>query len=478
MFIPMYIPMAVSPSASPADYTNIHSVAVISALGGKLRMQSHNFLGTKEKDLDISSWNIDGEIEARLRQYLSDRFTFKDVPYDRAALAGIPNGRWDNFFSKFPDFLKSLPRDAVDAYIVVRPDLGAYAPGIEGLGLENGGAFSDITPVVWANYDIDIVDAHTGKVIGQAYSQVRLRDNTPPSFVGLYASDALKVGGDFQITDTQKNILHETVSTALNLSIIETLRALKTGVDLPQAGARRLTPIPPDKNPYKDYKNVAVISALGDDIQLDHMGGTVFSESNYRVPEPDWHIDEHIEKRATDALAQHFTVVKADVDRTALSRATIWDDDGKLAPSFPGLPGDPKVDLFVLFLNLNERMAGVHFTKGLGLFNHTPITEEPNSTSVFAHFAVVTVDAKTMKFVSARAGIVGPEYPTPEPRKDMNNAIWPKSPPAMSAEQSGQIHDGLITILDASIDETLLQLALLGVFPTASQPLPDQAAQQ
>src|SRR5205814_2231817 len=87
VFIPIVIPIPVQvPSAQTGGYDKIHNVAVISAIGTKLALKNHRFFGDRSFPLDISAWKVDDAVDAMMRQYLGGRFTFKDVPFDRAAL--------------------------------------------------------------------------------------------------------------------------------------------------------------------------------------------------------------------------------------------------------------------------------------------------------------------------------------------------------------------------------------------------------
>jgi hypothetical protein len=284
IFVPIYVPPPTVPGATAADYRNIHTVAVISALGQKLTLRNYHFIGPKEHQQDITSWKLDEDVEAQLKKYLAGRFAFKDVAYDRAALAAIPNGKWDGMSSKFTGFMKTVSADGVDAFLVVRPDLGFEAPGVEGIGLENGGAFGDMTPVLWENYEIDIVDAHNGKVIGSAYSRVRLRDKTPASFVGLFVSSRLRVDDNSSLDAVQDRILRGDVFYLLHISMMETLRDLDMGIDLPPPGSRLFAPFPEGKDPYRSFKSAAIISGIGEQLDLEHIGGTILSRDSYAVP--------------------------------------------------------------------------------------------------------------------------------------------------------------------------------------------------
>jgi hypothetical protein len=171
IFIPIITPAypQAFPQAQTADYQKIHTVAVISAIGDHISMHGASFWSSKTRNLDLSGWNLDDEIQAQLKKQLSARFSFKEVPFDRAALAKIPNGPLVNYLSGFSGFLQTLPQTDVDAYLIVRRDLEYHMPSIEGLGLEG----LENASVLWANYEIDLVDAQSRKLIAKAYSRVR-----------------------------------------------------------------------------------------------------------------------------------------------------------------------------------------------------------------------------------------------------------------------------------------------------------------
>ena len=152
------------PNARPA-IANIHSVAIISAIGQTMTLGRAGWLA-KHKVITIADWKIDELVDATLRRYLAGRFTFVNVPHDSAALQAIPNGTTDVSVKAMHDYLAALPAQDADAFIVVRPDGEGAAP-TPGLSLDNDGS-STSRPSLNANYEIDIVDAKTWKVIAHA----------------------------------------------------------------------------------------------------------------------------------------------------------------------------------------------------------------------------------------------------------------------------------------------------------------------
>lgn len=226
VFIPVYIPIPVQvPDVRTGGCNDIHNVAVLSAIGTGPALRNNHILGPKRSGMDISSWRVDDLVNSMMRQYLGNRFAFRDVPFDRVALSDIPNGPWNNSTGAVQKYLGKLDNAGLDAFILIRPDLEYQAPGSSDLALEDGNGISDTLPVLWANYEIDIVDAHNYSVVARAYSRVSLRESEPDSFAGLIADQSLKLDDTFSMTDTQRNTLHLYVTKLITASVIESLRS-------------------------------------------------------------------------------------------------------------------------------------------------------------------------------------------------------------------------------------------------------------
>lgn len=475
VFVPIYIPGGAAPmhmGAQTGDYSRIHTVAVVSALGTNLTLTNDAFMGPVSRSVNVDDWKVDDELTGLVRGYLGSRFTVKDIAYDHAALAAIPNGRMDTSTSAVTDYLRKLPADGVDAFIVVRPDLNYKSPGVIGLALENGSSMTGSRPVVWANYEMDIVDARTLTVLGHAYSRVRLREGEPDSYSGLIADKFLVLKDDEALDAKKRDLLHAYVSRLLNASAIETLRALQIGVALPEAGARTLVAIPADKDPWAKYSTVAVYSAVGGTLDCEHLGGTIFSTSSAKLPEPGWNMDALVERETKAALSKRFKIVDAAADRSALAGATLQDASGKVAPAFPGLTAGG-ADLYVVVVKTKVPVFTRFDGEGFGVWNHTPLG--PEDTKVFAHYAVAVLDGHTLKLLGARTAVTSPDHTDAHPVAVVANSLWPGDPPAVTPEQAAKIHDALNGLVVDTIPETLLRLALTGQM-SSGQPPPAPSA--
>jgi hypothetical protein len=238
VYVPMIVPSPPArPGSAAGDYSKFHDVAIISAVGENLTIHSNGFIGGTKK-IDISNWKMDDEMSASIQQNLKGQFQFKTVAYDRARLAAIPNGPWNSPQNGLSAFLATVPNDGVDAFIVVRPDLVRNAPGYPGLAFQNGEAFHSSTLWLWANYEIDIVDAKTRSVIGEAYSQLDLGGHV--EFAGISTRDpGLKLDDDaLNATDEQLAKIHTLLSALMAASATATLHALNLPPTPTTAGAQ------------------------------------------------------------------------------------------------------------------------------------------------------------------------------------------------------------------------------------------------
>ncbi|HEX4534077.1 MAG TPA: hypothetical protein VH000_07590, partial [Rhizomicrobium sp.] len=404
VMIPMIVPVQAYMPTQTGNYSAIHTVAIISGIGQSMTIQNNHFFSPKSKDIGIAGWKIDDEASALIQHYLGTRFEFKDIAYDRAALARIPNGPMDNILSGFQGYVRALPNPGVDAYVVVRPDLEENAPGLAGLSLVTNG--DDGLPVVWANYEIDIINARTFGTIARTYSRVRLRKGEPAAFAGIVTGPELKTGDDLALTAAQSDLLQKVVSKTVELSMIETLRALNLGVPLPDSGARTLVPIPPGKTPYPSIKSVAIISAVGDQLSFIHRGA-MFARGAYALPIAQWGMDQLVSDAVRAALTPALTVKPESFDQQTVYGASLLNTDGKLEPSFPGLKPAQDVDAYLVILKFPRPMGMLNVPcPGLGLWNQTGINLE--ETDLYAHYAIALIDARTLKVIAAHAATMPP----------------------------------------------------------------------
>jgi len=110
-------------SADNVEYANIHSVAVISAMGDTVDM---NTWTTSSSDLYRfrTDWNVDAQIVGEVTNALSGHFVVRTLSTDPEQLSKIiSTTRTEDYDDVVKQFLRSLPRsNGVDAYVIVLPD--------------------------------------------------------------------------------------------------------------------------------------------------------------------------------------------------------------------------------------------------------------------------------------------------------------------------------------------------------------------
>ena len=259
-------------------------------------------------------------------------------------MAKIPNGALNPSEGALRTYLQALPHDGIDAFVVVRASLRYDVPGKSGLALET----DNNIPVLWANYDIEIMDTTSFAMIGKAYSRVALRAGEQVGFAAVVASQAVLPDKDYNHTPEQMEVLRSIFGRLLSMSLVETLRVLELGIALPDVGDRLIVPMAQGENPFTNLKTVAIVSGLGDEFELRYFG-SVFSkgESSTTV---DWQVDKLVEEHARGLLAKRFQILDVPVDRTALVSARVLGPDNKLRESISELPSGQPVDAYIVFL--------------------------------------------------------------------------------------------------------------------------------
>jgi hypothetical protein len=155
-------------AASGDEYANIHTVAVISALGDSLTLEGVGLLGQTNQSVSIAGWGIDSWITAEISKRLSRRFTVLSFPVNTTSIAKCDG---------LEQCAGMLPHtDAVDAYVVV---LKQWAVGssrdFHGIGIWHPPAIGRSTSMVHVVYGIAVVAARTGEIID--HGKARLPDS-------------------------------------------------------------------------------------------------------------------------------------------------------------------------------------------------------------------------------------------------------------------------------------------------------------
>jgi len=441
--------------AVTGDYSNIHTIAILSSIGTQLTLGSVGLFST-HTDIDISGWgwNLDDWSTSNVRGYLGSRFTVKDVSYDRAGLARIPNGHFDTSSAKaLHDYLGRLNAGGVDAFVIVRSDAEGSSRPTPGLSInvENG------RTVEVANYEIDVVDAKTGNIIAHSISRMAFREKAPADYAAIFGPQDLALSSKDTPSDAQRAKMKLEFTKLLTVSLLETVRSLNFGVTLPGVGGREVVPMPADKAAAIKGKTVAVVSAIGDTFSIAERATFGGVSSAVYFPIPLWQIDAHVEATMRDALSKRLKIKDLTVNRDAVYKARINFAPGATNGPIPGLPTAQDIDLYVVILK-HAPAESSPVCMGLGIFaNHGWLA---TSASDYACYDFVLVDPKTAKPVTAVVGTLSPKWPMALPMEVIDGALAPKPPAGLTPDQSDKLQAKMIAYLDDSIPEMMLRFGL------------------
>ena len=428
------------PSADTGDYRDIHRIAVISALESNFRMRSRQGDDKILADVDVAAWKIDELVAATLRKYLAGRFELVDADLDRAGLLAVPEFMRE---SRTLELLKKQPIADVDAYVIVRP-VGDPAPEPGGIGLhagKNGVALC-------ANYEIDVIDAHRWSFLGKAVSRMQTHAGTPAMFACYAESPSVLMDMIRGPSDDTLDDLGRQLRALVPRSLVETLRALELGIALPPPGDHSIAP-PDNAVDTEGIASVAVISAIGGSFAFASPHDMLHEEELVETPIADWGLDAEVERIAGTALSRKFTVKAAELDRAALARVVLRE---RTRPKIEGLPPSADVDAYVLIVKAQREGTG---SSGAGLWNQDWMGR---STYAYVNYAVMLVDARTLKVLKAALPVMGPDSGIAFPLLRVDGKLWPDG--AKDHAAADKAHATISALIAGSVPETLYQMGL------------------
>lgn len=206
------------------EYANIHSVAIVSALGNVVDMQTQ---GTRF-DYDDYKLHTDWDLDAFIRDYITKalqvRFTIKDSNIDPQTFSNIESRLLHTVRSQIGDRLRAMQnRPDVDAIIVVFPanleSTGYVSPG---LAASHSSSFLNRNGAVTvaATYRIGVYDAKTGELIdyGDAqYLGLWNKYGGPPPIENCPSS--MWSPSEDQLSDDQRNRIRQEFQSLLTHSL-------------------------------------------------------------------------------------------------------------------------------------------------------------------------------------------------------------------------------------------------------------------
>lgn len=210
----------------------VHSVAIIAALGNQAKYQRVGFMvfGNESGAIDVSNWGLDDLVVREMTAALKDTYTVKPADYDHTAFATANVG--GAYFSSMPtlyDLIVNRPdRALVDAYVIVvrggfQDVIGGTNQPLVGLGMYRHPLLTRHVVADYAIFDVYVVDAYTCKAI--ATKKLMLgedqSDNVIPPIRQTGESDFPENYAD--LTDTQRADLRDTAVQLIKASIRPTL---------------------------------------------------------------------------------------------------------------------------------------------------------------------------------------------------------------------------------------------------------------
>jgi hypothetical protein len=438
------------PSARTGSYEKIHKVGIVSLLGTSIGIRDRR---GKDSSVDASSWHVDDAIGALVRKYLGSRFEFVDVEQTAGPLRNMPQvvGRESRTLA----YLKSVPNPGVDAYLVIRPEENPMSSpdGIALTAVEGG-------MLLWTNFEITVVDTRSFKSIGRAFARVQTRENQEPLFA-ITGIAGLTVGAPLALGATDASRVQIHLNELLPVAVLETIRALKFDVPLPPIGDHSISQ-PALAAKMAHIRSVAVVSVVGDRLRLISGGHALTGKGTAGLPIAAWGIDEQVEATAREVLSRHYAIKQVSVDRKALSDFTVIPTVS--IGEIPGLQTSTEVDAYVLIVKASRAQTPF---PDLGILHWTPMLSE-ETTTVYANYAILVVDARTLDLIAVRIAVPPPRKLCGEPRMPafdvpsclIDNKLAPTPDGQISEAAQEEVRTRMSDLLAKSVPETLFRLGL------------------
>jgi hypothetical protein len=153
----------------------VKTVGIISAVGDQFTFAKSGLIGPDSggRSLPIPSWGLDDLIVQQATAALGGRFQVQPVTYDRAAFAAVRESPIKpvalvrgNPFKKLVETEVSPP--GLDAYVVItkaKANFGSGSRKIEGVGLITNSTLMESYSIVYALYEIRVIDGKSFDVI-------------------------------------------------------------------------------------------------------------------------------------------------------------------------------------------------------------------------------------------------------------------------------------------------------------------------
>lgn len=216
-------------------------------------------------------------------------------------------------------------------------------------------------------------------------------------------------------------------------------------------------------------KTIGLVSALGDEVRLQHVGLTVFSNDLHST-KLDWQLDRHVLDRLAQHIGTRYQVRPVSYDKAPLLKAStkewIHTDRPTLAEALRATVPAGVVDAFVVVVptymgdtayGTNQHVYGVGaYTRG--------VFSERSRANAFAAYRIALIDGKTFTSLADTAALIpstgrwiGEDVPfRPIPSAGLKNRL-----DDMRREDLATLRDAVVGLLDASIPYTLKKMKLI-----------------
>lgn len=232
--------------------------------------------------------------------------------------------------------------------------------------------------------------------------------------------------------------------------------------------------VPPEK--LTSIKNVGVISLMGDELNLTHIGFTVFGNSDSSHSIEDWGIDQHVASVIGDTLRKNgsYAVKEVNYDYSALAK--VYTDKVYSPLNFKLIENELRAlaqsHAIDTFLVITERRLedpigkrSVYY-EGMGLYS-MGIGETLVKVAPYIWYSLTVVDGKTAQPIADIAGLMTrkrPEFLEPGysvPYEEVEHSWWNEDFNAMSKSQQQQLEEKLKQLLNESLPYTLQDAKLI-----------------
>lgn len=208
---------------------------------------------------------------------------------------------------------------------------------------------------------------------------------------------------------------------------------------------------------YANVHTVAVISVLGNQMDMQTSGITVFGNDDYKL-NLDLGLDAQIVQQATAALQPQFTV--KDVDPAPFAGMALGTFG--LPRQLPAMPKVEGVDAYIVVLpsELDPLPSTAEF-RGLVVSHGRGFGD--GTTLITAQYAVVVFDAATGRRIDYGTGQIPSTksiYGHVHPLEFCDNAIWSDAADKITDEQKGRVKKELSALVSRSIAYTMASAGL------------------